>query len=315
MFSLQFNNTICARDMDLLFVQALLTDPGFASLLIDKTNLKGKPYQVLAAELSKSDSDLGESDIQAVINVDGIKYGFLIEDKIDAIAMPKQHDRYVKRGQKGVEAGEYSDFRIFLFCPEKYLKNDAEAKLYEHVITYEECKEYFDVKSDPLSVFRSSQLKQALAKAKKPPVVNVNAKANAFLRQYIAYQKEHFPALTLATKETANGYWTDYRTELGYVYIYHKIQEGYVDLTFPRAQAMEDKAKVIAEWMRRHKFPNLTVLKSAKSVAIRVHVPKLDILKGFEYVDQDELNRCFEAIQELSDFANIVERTNSITMR
>ncbi len=301
--------------MDLLFAQALLTDSGFAGLLIDKTDLKGKPYQVLEAELSKADSDLGESDIQAVIDVEGTRFGFLIEDKIDAIAMPKQHDRYVKRGHKGVEAGEYSDFRIFLFCPEKYYKNDTEAKLYEHVITYEECKDYFEVKSDPLSVFRASQLKQALVKAKKPATTNVNEKANAFLRQYIAYQKEHFPALMLATKETVNGYWTDFRTELGYVYIYHKIKEGYVDLTFPRAQEMEDKAKVIAEWMRRHKFQNPMVQKSAKSVAIRIHVPKLDMLKGFEYVDQDELNRCFEAIQELTDFANVVDRANSMTMR
>ena len=315
MISLHFNNTICERDMDLLFIESLMTDLGFSRMVIDKTDLKGKPYQVLAAELSKSDSDLGESDITVVIKIEGARYGFLIEDKIDAIAMPKQHDRYIKRGEKGVKAGEYSNFRVFLFCPEKYYKNDAEAKLYEHVVTYEECKAYFDSKDDPLSSFRSRQLEQALVKAKKPVTLNVNEKANAFLRQYIAYQREHFPMLDLSTKEDKNGWWTDFRTELGYVYINHKIQEGTVDLTFPRAQEMEDRAKTIAEWLRRHKFPSVTVVKVKRSVMFRIHVPRLDIEKGFEKVDLDELNQCFETIQELTDFANVVERTNSITMR
>ena len=75
MISLHFNNTICERDMDLLFVESLMTDSGFSRLVIDKTDLKGKLYQVLAAELSKSDSDLGESDITFVIEVEGTSTG------------------------------------------------------------------------------------------------------------------------------------------------------------------------------------------------------------------------------------------------
>ena len=50
------------------------------------------------------------------IKVEGEKHSFLIEDKIDAVAMPDQHDRYVKRGLKGVENGEYNGFDIFLFA-------------------------------------------------------------------------------------------------------------------------------------------------------------------------------------------------------
>ena len=110
MISLQLNNTICERDMDLLFVESILTDPGFFHLLIDKTDLKGKPFQVLSAELSKTDNVLGESDITVVIEIEGVKYGFLIEDKIDAIAMPKQHDRYIKRGEKLKKEGNDRGF-------------------------------------------------------------------------------------------------------------------------------------------------------------------------------------------------------------
>lgn len=315
MISLQFNNTITERDMDLLFAESVMTDPGFCSLLINKTDLEGKPFEVSGVELSKTDGDLGESDITVIIDVEGDKYGLLIEDKIDAIAMPDQHGRYVKRGKKGVKAREYKDFRVFIFCPEKYYRNNDEAKLYEHILTYEECKAYFDGKTDPLSAFRSQQFEEAITKAKKPPVINVDEKANAFLRQYIRYQKEHYPSLDLSTKEDKNGWWTDFRTDLGYVYINHKIQEGYVDLTFPKASDKIDRVKIIAEWARQHKISNATVVKATKSAIIRIHVPKLSITKGFEYVDKDELAQCFDAIKELTDFANIIETANSIIAR
>jgi hypothetical protein len=50
MISLQFNNTITERDMDLLFAESILTDPGFCNLLLDKTDLKSISFQVLNAE-------------------------------------------------------------------------------------------------------------------------------------------------------------------------------------------------------------------------------------------------------------------------
>ena len=80
MRSIGFNNTISERDMDLLFVESALTDPGFSRLLVDKTDLEGKTFQIISAELSKSNKDLGETDIPVVINVEGVKYGLLVED-------------------------------------------------------------------------------------------------------------------------------------------------------------------------------------------------------------------------------------------
>ena len=315
MIQVQFNNTISERDMDLLFVESIITDSSFCRLLLAKTDLAETPFQVINAELSKSDSDLGESDITVVIEIEGIKYGLLIEDKIDAIAMPEQHGRYVKRGDKGIKTGEYDGYRVFIICPKKYYENNDEAKLYEHVLTYEECKQYFDGKKDILSAFRSRQIEQAIIKAKRPPVVNVDEKANTFLKHYISYQKEHYPSLDLSTREDKNGWWTDFRTELGKVYINHKIREGFVDLTFPGASDKTDRAKAIAEWARQHKISDVTVVKTKKSVMIRIHVPQLDIEKGFECVDKDELDQCFNAVKELTDFANLIEMTSSIAGR
>lgn len=315
MITCNFNNTITERDMDMLLSQAIMTDLDFCKYVLDKTNRSGKDVCVKSVDLSKEDSNLGESDVTVVLDIDGESFGLLIEDKIDAIAMPNQHERYIKRGDKGVKDGVYDAFAVFIFCPEKYYKNNNEAKLYEHLLTYEECRDYFKSKNDPLSQFRSQQLTQAISKAKKPASGSVDVKANSFLRQYIQYQRENYPDLDLSTKEDKNGWWTDFRTELGYVYINHKIQEGYVDLTFPRAADKVERAKLVADWARHHKLSEVGVVKTKKSVMLRVHVPKLDIIKGFEFTDSDDLKKCFDAIKELTDFANMIEIANSITER
>ncbi len=81
--------TVSERDMDMVFLNAFSTDKGFLNLFIDKTNLPKTDYDVTEICLSKADMD-GESDITVVIESAGQKYGLLIEDKIDAIAMPEQ---------------------------------------------------------------------------------------------------------------------------------------------------------------------------------------------------------------------------------
>ena len=312
---LNFNNTITERDMDMLFIESVISDPEYCRLVINKTDLSNKPFKVVNAELSKVDSSLGESDITVIIESEGAKYGLLIEDKIDAIAMPKQHERYIKRGELGVKNGEYRDFRVFIFCPLKYYENNEEAKKYENLITYEECREYFEKREAPLSQFRAQQLSQAISKAKRTPSNNVDAVANAFHREYMQYQRTFYPSLDLSTKEDKNGWWNDYRTELGYVYIVHKVQEGFVDLIFPRTADKAEQVKSIAEWLRHHGLPDAATVKAQRSVMIRVRVPKLIIEEGFAAVNKEDLNNCFEVIRELTEYANMIELANSITLR
>ena len=73
-----------------------------------------------------------------------------------------------------------------------------------------------------------------------------------------------------------------------------------------------DRMKTVADWARQHKILNAAVVRTANSAMIRLHVPKLDMEKGFEYVDKDELNQCFEAVRELTDFANMIETVISV---
>ena len=72
---------VSERDMDLLFMEAFATDPEFVKMFLQQTDHKEKPFEVIHAERSKIDAGLGETDITVICEIEGIKYGLLIEDK------------------------------------------------------------------------------------------------------------------------------------------------------------------------------------------------------------------------------------------
>ncbi|MBP3272468.1 MAG: hypothetical protein J6M17_09635 [Ruminococcus sp.] len=298
-------STVRERDMDLLFLEAIGSDKGFAKMILDKTKWAGSDFSVCSIELSRTEADLGESDITVIVSIDDVKFAILLEDKIDAIAMPDQHKRYVERGKRGVEEGKYSDFDIIIICPQKYYNNNIEAKLYEHQIFYEECEEYFCSKSDDVSRVRLLQIRASIDKAKKPSEVNLNEAANSFFINYNLYQKTNYPQLDLRSKETSNGWWAHYATNFGQAYIYHKMQEGYVDLTFPNSVGILDTTNIIAGWLRRHGMKNVAAVRTGKSSALRIEVPQLKVKEPFEQTAENDIAECFEAIAVLSELADI----------
>ena len=312
MISCSFN-AVHERDMDILFLESLASDTGFVNLVLSKTRFSGKDFQVLSAALSETETDLGETDVCVVLQIDAVRVGLLIEDKVDAIAMPDQYLRYHKRAERGIHKDKFDAYEVFIFCPQKYYENNAEAKKYDHFISYEEIKDYFDSKKDVISIVRSQQLAQAIERAKKPPEVNVDEAANLFFNKYKAYQKEYYPDLDLRTSDKSNGWWPHYSTRLGDVYIYHKRPEGFVDLTFPNAAGKMDVLQTMASWLRSHGVPNVVAVKTGRAAALRIEVPKMPIKAVFENIDPLDVKKAFDAIQALADFADLIEDSHSIS--
>lgn len=307
---------IAERDMDLLFAEAFASDIGFVKLFFDKGNIQYNEIVVEQVELSHTEVDLGESDITVKIKVDGVLCGLLIEDKIDAIAMEKQYERYIKRGNKGIKNEEYEKFYVFIICPEKYYQRNEEAQKYEKHIFYEECQKYFSQKKDLLSQIRSQQLNQALEKAKRPSQTILNEKANAFFLKYKAYQQKKYPMLDLRTKENSNGYWTYYATRFGsQIYIYHKILQGYVDLTFTSAAKYMASLEQAAVWLKNHGLSEIKVVKTGQAGVLRLQVPELDLYSEFPEDGSKDIDTCFDAIRELTEMANFCELISSLNIK
>lgn len=155
---------VSERDMDLLISEEIVSSFDFLALFLQKVGRVSAT--VSSVELSKSDAVLGESDITAIIESNGENIGLLIEDKIDAIAMPNQAMRYILREQKGIEQGDFTKFYVFIVAPQKYLSENREAKEYENCISYEEFLEFFSSRKDNRSVYKAQQIKQAIYKQK-----------------------------------------------------------------------------------------------------------------------------------------------------
>ncbi len=299
---------VSERDMDLLFIEAFATDPNFAALFIRKTSLQDAEFKVLHAERSKVDNGLGESDITVIIEAQGKKHALMIENKIDAIAMPDQHGRYLKRGEKGISLEEYDCFYVFIVCPEKYRYSNEEAAKYEHFVSYEECRDYFLTCSDAHSMLYHQQICQALETMKAEYKVDLNEIAVESFQKYAEYQKTFYGRINLKSKANSqriNGWWPEFNTSVDGMSIIHKTNFGCVDLTISGAADQLSELKLVEKWMQEYGYKKISVVKTGKSASFRIEVPEIKMGKPFETWKLGDLDACFEAVQELTDLATM----------
>jgi len=296
------------RDMDTLFLEALGSDDGFLQLFLNKINsLKNISAEVLSIELSKTDS-IGESDITVIFKNNTKKYALLIEDKINAIAMPEQYKRYTIRGKKGIKCGDYSDFYVFIVSPEKYYEQNEEAKKYDYHVTYEECKKYLESKTDSLSKIWIQQFEQSIEKSKKQSNVTFNATRNKFFKQYLEYQKDNYPNLECVNnaETSGTGCWPHFKADPKNAYIQHKTPTGTIDLTFSRTVNKKIYFEVLEKWIEKMGFSDIKAVVTGKSMTFRKTVPVIDFNGEFGKLDKKKLDECFDAGYELLELAKVI---------
>ena len=298
---------VSERDMDLLFLEEFIISEQFVKLFSDKVN--ETVSHIFSVQQSKVDSEHGESDMTVIAECNGEKVGFLIEDKIDAIAMPRQCKRYFLRGEKGVKCGDYDRFHVFIVAPEKYLSENDEAKHYPNQVSYESILEYFSQYDDARSQFKSQQIEQAIDKQKHGYQVIENTAVTVFWEKYIAYQKEHFSHLYLVTgggKKGSAATWPHYNTRIKGVYLSHKSEKGYVDLTFSGTwDSVNELEAILRKALGNFEEQGVTLQKAGKSAVLRALIPILDFHHPFEE-QIDDVEACFKGIDSLTKLSHML---------
>ena len=304
---------VSERDMDLLFLEEFASSPDFSRMFLSKIGKIGA--EVLEVEHSKTDSEFGESDMTVIFQCGEKKHALLIEDKIDATAMPRQCERYFKRGERGVERDEYESFDVFIVAPQKYLEENEEAALYPYQVSYEECLTYFEEQEDARSRFKAERIAQAIHKQKHGYQLIENAQVTAFWEKYISFQETYYPELPLTSKRGKKGFWARwayFRTVIENVLIYHKTEYGYMDMTFEGAA---EKIVLFEKTMLAEGFhlkeKGIRFEKTGKSAALRMIVPKMDFTKPFEEYEKD-MSACFEAAAVLVDLAKEISMKENL---
>lgn len=295
---------VLERDMDMLFLEELVSSNEFLDLFLLQIGIE--EATVLSAEHSKIDNELGESDLMVVLEHNSKRVALLIEDKIDAIAQPEQASRYIERGNKGLAHGDYDEYYIFIVAPKIYLDTNDEASKYPYSISYEEALNYFESKNDSRSAFKASQIRQAINKKESGYQPIVHYGVSDFWEKYVAYQQENYPELMLASsagKKGSAASWPRFRTQIKGLYMLHKSEFGYVDLTFESAK---DRISQIDELLKTtfgsYEKIGASIVITSKSVALRMNVPVLNFKLPFEE-QKTKVEDCYKVISNMSNLA------------
>ena len=303
-----FFSDVSEHDMDLLFLEEFVCSESFLELFTLPVGIK--EAKVISVYSSKTDVSLGESDMTVIIESNGERIGLLIEDKIDAIAMPEQAARYDKRGRKGIERGDYARFFVFIVAPRKYLTQNAEAQKYPNKTEYETFLSYFENMHDPRATFKIQQIKQAIDKQKRGYQVEIDYSVTDFWCKYSDYQKMNYPGLYLlynGKAKGANATWPRFNTVIDGIYMYHKTEFGYVDLTLEGcADKIVEIENLLSDTIGDFIKQGYTVHKTGKSAAVRLLVPILDLHKPFD-TQINEIEKGFAAVKKMTDMVKTVD--------
>ncbi len=303
---------VSERDMDMLFLEEFVISEEFLNIFTSKIGISDAA--VVEIEHSKTHPEFGESDMTVIIETDGKKHGLLIEDKIDAIAMPEQCDRYMKRGELGILNGDYSSFDVFIVAPEKYLNDNIEAQKYPNKVSYEECQLYFEKGADSRKIFKLSQIKQAIHKQKTGYQVIENKEVTEFWSKYISYKKRNYNHLLFTATEGprgANSTWPQFNTVIEKLYIIHKSERGFIDLTIPSMAEFLPQLEMLLNEMVNLKENDMTVHPTGKAGAVRLYVPIVDFSKPFDE-QTDDIEKCFKGIEKMSE---LVKKLDAAKLR
>lgn len=286
------------RDIDLIFLRELSCNEKFLQLILNEIGISHETFNILKIEHSKMHPILGETDIHITLSDNKNKYAILIENKIDAPAMDRQYNRYIQRADEGIVANEYDAYSVILFAPNDYLKSNSEASKYPNKISYESLIDFFKEDQSHSSIFPITLLDQAIHKQKSGYTPTKDENVTLFWQKYYAYKNAHFPHLLLNEVEGPRGsraVWPWYKTDNKHMAIAHKSDRGFVDLTLYGKGEDEDSFKELISPIISHK---MALIKTNKSLSIRILVPKIDFQSEFD-AQVENLFESMSAVDEL----------------
>ena len=296
---MEFNiGNVYERDIDLYIINKFLNDSKFKELFLEKINCQN--YQVCKCLHSFSDEH-GESDITIILENDNRKIGLLIEDKINAKAMPEQYKRYILRAEKQKHEGLFDNYYIFIIAPKSYIDSNTEAKKYDNKISYEEILDY--ISGD---VYGESLIKKAIEIKKKGYEVIENKAVTLFWEKYYDMVENRFSELKLNRIEGSRGSdanWPVFFTPIENIHIIHKSDRPYVDLTFRNVSQYKFQVYDIVKNVLKE---NMKLKRTGKSLAIRIDVPEIDFKKDFEEQEENVI-KCLEEVKKMQEFMKKID--------
>lgn len=307
---------IYERDMDLVLVEELKSNPEFRAWLVARVFGKDCYLKHLGAQHSVVDETNRESDVVFRFIADDsgaeVAKAILIENKIDAIAQPNQGNDYRVRGQAGAGRKDWAEFKTCLMAPRRYKETESTSdwRNFDEVITYEEILAFFASRKarDERYAWKTRLVETAIFKKVSGYTPVISNEATEFVEQYYERTKK-YPRLQMAPPKPrpAGNTWISFRPDIlpkGTV-IEHQVTAGWVKLMFHGAS---ERLDALRAQLASYLDPRMTVEQAGKSVAISMRVPAIpSITVSFSEIaaDAEEGMRAADALVAMIDAARI----------
>ncbi len=278
---------VCERDVDLLLLGEFIANPKLVQWVVATIGLDEALGSTLVSAERSATLSTGESDLELILEhpSTGDKYMLMLENKIAAGFQPQQAERYLKRGQGHVFRGECTAFRSVLIAPKKYLGKSASTKGFNKVITYEAilgwCAAAY--RGQTRLRYLSRILEAAIEKSTFGYQPQEDKPVTIFWRRYWLLCCQIAPELELpepAGKPARSSfiYFRPFELPKG-VKLCHKVTYGNVDLQFAGyGEHTNQLRSKLGDVMEK----DMEIGKTAKSAAVRLRVPQIDINSDLE---------------------------------
>jgi hypothetical protein len=276
---------ISERDIDLLLIEEFESEGGFLEWFIGMTARWPAGDLTACGAWHSVSNEHGESDVVVIADEPGgRRLALLIENKIDAPPQPEQAQRYERRGELGVEAGDWHQFKTCIVAPKRYLDAAANAGGYQTSVSYEDVADWMKgrLPDGRRFQFKRHLIESAIEQQRRGYSPKLDAIVTRFFNDYWELAESLFAELNLCNSgpRPSGSTWAEFRPPglpKGRS-IMHKAPEGYVDL---QLAGYGDRVAELSERNPLLLGGGMAFVRATKSAALRIKVPPLDVREDF----------------------------------
>lgn len=295
-------NKFVERDVDMLLAEELRVNPAFGKWILGKFDAAADIVFPAAHVNVSVVEDGSEADVIATFRTtSNLSHRLFIENKIDAILMPEQLERYLRRAEGEQRRQLLSGFSILFFTPSAYLQTKLPNGVKQ--ISFEEAAQALASQGDLRSQYRASLLMRALP-IKRPAARDAHvAVTDPFIKEWwdqvYAMLDREFPRFFIhKTRYPRSVYFAPETPGQGrYLRLDFKGHKGEVDLAFKNISAVA----LIKQVSNMDGLPGQIVANGRSSAIQMAGLAPFVISDGFEVI-QTRVYAAYEAAHTLLTF-------------
>lgn len=297
----RYLQSVMERDIDLLLMEEFHAEPTFVTMFCGAIGLPNN-IEFDGAWHSLNDAQ-GETDLLLRVQNGAERIGILIENKVVAVAQPEQDHRYHLRALRSQEAGRFDRYVTAICAPDSYLSGVPADSAYQHLVSYEQIRDWFLAQSGGRAEWRAAVMQEAIDQGRRGYTMIVHSGRSTFHLGYWEFLKRNYPQFYMR-KPSPKGPKSSWMRFRGHnfpkgVTLNHKADRSAMDLEFAERSVEDVLSRRTSDWPC-----DIIVKQTGKSTVLRLAVPPCD-LDASPTSQESQLTGALDAAVQLAPFADL----------